>query len=546
MTPPDTPGAPPAGAFPAGRGTGAPGPAASDEAAGSVSRLEATLRDIVRAAIGHVDATHGALAVLTADGREVDRLVVVGPDDAVLARLVADPAALRLDDRGGRPGAGGSLDAHPAMRSVLGVPVRAGDSVLGTLHLAGKRVGGSFTPADAEVAEALAAMAGPAVITARAAEAAERRRYWEQAALEMTTALLSGTEPDHVLRSVSARVSELTGADLAGVLMPSIDDEETMTIVAAVGRGADEVEGVRVPLAGTFVGATYRAGVARLVDDISILPVVGRREAVIELTAGYGPTLLAPLGSVPERSLLVTMRAAGREPFHEEDLQLLSGFAERASVALELSRAQQRERALQVQADRDRIARDLHDHVVQRIFATALSLDRLGRSLEADHPEVASRLSRSVDDLHGTIVRIRTSIFELHQAEDTSSEAVRTRLADVVRSVTEGHDLRAELEIRCEPDEMAPDLVLDLVAVVRELVTNVVRHARARRLTVAVEVGERVRVWVTDDGRGLPPIAVRSGLANLAARAERRGGALHCRSGDQGTEIEWTVPRPRR
>jgi signal transduction histidine kinase len=380
-----------------------------------------------------------------------------------------------------------------------------------------------------------------------AAVAADARRSWEQAAVEMAMALLSGADPEQVLRSVSARVSALTGGDLAGVLRPSIDDEDAMTIVAAVGRGADEVEGVRVPLTGTYVGSTYRAGVARLVEDISLVPVVGRRAAtVIELTAGYGPTLLAPLGSAPDRSLLVTMRGAGREPFHEEDLRLFSGFAEQASVALDLARAQQRERVLQVQADRDRIARDLHDHVVQRIFATALSLDRLGRSLEADHPEVASRLSRSVDDLHGTIVRIRTSIFELHQAEDTSSEAVRTRLADVVRSVTEGHDLRAELEIRCEPDEMAPDLVLDLVAVVRELVTNVVRHARARRLTVAVEVGERVRVWVTDDGRGLPPIAVRSGLANLAARAERRGGALHCRSGDQGTEIEWTVPRPRR
>jgi signal transduction histidine kinase len=300
-----------------------------------------------------------------------------------------------------------------------------------------------------------------------------------------------------------------------------------------------------VPLGETYVGATYRAGVARLIEDISTMPVVGRRAAtVIELTAGYGPALLAPLGSAPDRGLLVTLRAAGREPFEEEDLRLLSGFAAQASVALELARAQQRERALQVQADRDRIARDLHDHVVQHIFATALSLDRLGRSLEPEQADVAARLSRSVDDLHGTIVRIRTSIFELHEAEDTSSEAVRGRLADVVRSATEGHDLRPDLHIRCELDRLPPDLVLDLVAVVRELVTNVVRHARARRMTVTVEVEDRVRVVVTDDGCGLPAVPVRSGLANLAARAERRAGALVCRSSADGTEIEWAVPAP--
>jgi signal transduction histidine kinase len=199
---------------------------------------------------------------------------------------------------------------------------------------------------------------------------------------------------------------------------------------------------------------------------------------------------------------------------------------------------------LQVQADRDRIARDLHDHVVQRIFATALSLDRLGRSLENDRRDVAAALSHRVDDLHGTIERIRTSIFDLREAEDPSTTGLQRRLAEVIRSITESHGVRPDLRLRSEHDELPPDLLLDLVAVVRELVTNVVRHARARRVTVAVEIRDTACVVVTDDGRGLPPVTVRSGLANLADRAERRGGELSCRSSPTGTEIRWTAPLP--
>ncbi|MCW2699202.1 MAG: Two component signal transduction histidine kinase with domain [Blastococcus sp.] len=527
-------------------------------AAASGSQLEATLHDIVQAAVRHVDATYGAMGVLTADGRKLDRFVIVGMDDAdrerigrlptghgILGLLVAEPTTLRLDDLRQHPASSGFPDGHPPMKSFLGVPVRVGESVFGNLYLTEKRSGGPFTQADVEVAQALAGVAGLAIDNARLAEWAETRRRWEEAAVEMATALLSGAEPEQVLHAVSTRVADLTGADMAGVLAPSSSDDESLMIVAAVGEGAEEVEGVRVPLRGTYVGTTYRAGVPRLIEDISTMPVVGRRAVtVVELTAGFGPALVAPLGSAPDRSLIVILRAAGKEPFQNNDLQLLSAFAAQASVALELARAQQRERLLQVQADRDRIARDLHDHVVQRIFAAALSLDRLGRSLGPEQADVAAGLSRSVDDLHGTIVRIRTSIFELHETEDTSTAALPRRLGEVVRSVTEGHELRPELRIRCERDELPADLVLDLAAVVRELVTNVVRHAEARRITVSIAVDREVCVVVTDDGRGLPPALVRSGLANLATRAERRAGTLTCRSDGSGTEIRWAVPAP--
>ena len=179
---------------------------------------------------------------------------------------------------------------------------------------------------------------------------------------------------------------------------------------------------------------------------------------------------------------------------------------------------------------------------MQRIFATVLSLDRLSRSLEGGQPGTASRLGRSIDELEATIVEIRTAIFELHE-DGVSVPSVRGQLSDVVRRVTEGSPLRRDLRLRGGLDDLPRELVPDLVAVVRELLTNVVRHSGADRVTVTVDVAEEVRVVVTDDGTGLPEVHARSGLANLADRAERHGGRLAISSGPAGTEVRWTVPR---
>jgi signal transduction histidine kinase len=549
---------PPDGAPANGESATPPALAATVRAAASGGQLEATLRTIVDAAARQVDAGYGALGLLTSDARQLDRFVVVGTTDgepanrlsggqAVGRLLLAEQTGLRvaaadenrpLDENDAATGAG--------TRSELGVRVRAGDTVFGTLYLAEKRGGGPFTDADLEVTEALATVAGLAIENARLALSAETRRRWGQAATDMATALLSGDDPDDVLRAVSARVLDLTDADIAGVLAPSVDDDDTITIVAAAGPAADDVEGVRVPLAGSYVGETYESGVPRLIRDISTMPVVGHRAAVvIELTAGFGPAMVVPVGSAPGHGLLVALRASGREPFSGDDIGLLATFATRASVVLQLARGQQRERRLQVQADRDRIARDLHDHVVQRIFAVALSLDRLSRSLHPEHAEAAARLSHSVDELDGTMAEIRAAIFELHQEDGPEPSTVRRQLADVVRQVTEGHALRRDVRFRGAVDDLPRELVPDLVAVVRELVTNVVRHAAAGRVTVTVEAGEDVGVGVADDGIGLPPVTARSGLANLADRAERRGGRLSVSAGRSGTEVCWAVPFPR-
>jgi signal transduction histidine kinase len=531
--------------------------AAAVLAAASREPVDATLRQVVQAAVEHVGATYGAMGVLTPDGRQLDRFVIVGMDDAdgerigqlptgrgILGLLVEQPAILRLDDLGSHPASTGFPPGHPPMRSFLGVPVRVRDAVFGNLYLTEKRTGGPFTEADAEAAQALAAVAGLAIENARLATHAELRRAWVQAGTETATSLLSGAGEGTVLREVAAQVAALTAADLTGVLMSNPDDEGSLTIVAAVGPNAGDLEGVRVPLSDTHVGRVHSSGMATIVDDVCADPVVGRHaDVAVEITTRCGPGLLVPLGSSPPLGMIAALRFREREQFDTSLLEPLTGFATQTAVAVALARTQARERRLQVQADRNRIARDLHDHVVQRIFATALSLDRLSRSLDPAQPEAAERLSHSVDELDGTIAEIRAAIFELHQEEQLRPAALRSQLSDVVRQVTEGRPLRRDVRLRGAVEDLPPGLIPDLLAVVRELVTNVVRHAAASRVTVTLTADDEVRVVVTDDGVGLHPASVRSGLANLADRAERRGGRLTTSARTVGTQVRWTVPR---
>jgi signal transduction histidine kinase len=462
--------------------------------------------------------------------------------------LTHTPVPLRLEDLREHPESVGFPPGHPPMQTFLGLPVRVRDRVFANLYLTAKRTGGPFTEADEHAAQGLAAVAGLAIANAQMLERAEHRRAWAKAGTDVATALLSGADPDTALRAIAQRVAALSSADAAGVLLPSPDDgEEALTIVVAVGVDGDDVEGVRVPLRGTALGEAHRSGVPMILDDVHVQAATGPHAQVVDdLAREFGPMLTVPLSGRPALGTVVALRLRGRERFEQATLELASAFAGQAAVALELARTQQRERRLQVEADRDRIARDLHDHVVQRIFATGLALDQVSRSLQGTHPEAAARLAERVDELDGTIARIRSAIFELHEAHDASPDAVRSRITDVVRSITGGQGIRPDVRLRGDVEELPPTLVPEVVAVIRELVTNVVRHARASRVTVTVIVDSEVGVEVTDNGQGLPAVTVRSGLANLADRAERHGGRLTTSAGPAGTQVRWSVPMPAR
>ena len=548
MAPPDVPVPRP--------GSDAPVLPVAVVAAATAGHLETTLHEVVRAAVDQVGAVFGALGVLTGDGRRLDRLVVVGTDPQEATRIsalaarqtvhqfVTAPAVLRWDQLDIDPDRFGFPPGHPARGPFLAVPVRVAGALFGNLYLTQKSTAQPFTSADVEVVQALAGVAGLAIGNARAAEQAERGRRQFQAGTEIVTSLLSGAGEDDVLRAMADGVLELADADVAGVLCPT-DDEGVLVVSAAAGVDSADLEGVRIPLTATHVGSVHRSRLPAVIDDVAADPLLGMHaEVAVEITRGLGPGLMIPFDQPPTNGMVVAMRRRGRQPFEVGPHHPLVAFVTRTALALELARSQARERRLQRQSDRDRIARDLHDHVVQRIFATVLSLDRLSRSLEASQPGIASRLGRTIDELEATIAEIRAAIFELNE-DDVTAPSVRGRLSDVVRMVTEGAPLRRDLRLRGALDDLPREIVPDLVAVVRELASNVVRHAAAGRVTVSVDVDDEVRVIVTDDGTGLPEVHARSGLANLADRAERRGGRLVVSSGPAGTEVRWTVPRPR-
>ncbi len=241
--------------------------------------------------------------------------------------------------------------------------------------------------------------------------------------------------------------------------------------------------------------------------------------------------------------MLVALRRPGAEPFHPDEVPLLTSFADQAMLALELGESNRAQRRVDVLADRDRIARDLHDHVIQRLFATGLQLQStLRRSTD---PAVQERLRHAVEELDQTVREIRTAIFDLHTTgDDDGAGDLRRRLLDTVAEAALGSGLAPSVRMSGAVDTLvSPEVGGHALAVVREAVSNAVRHAGAAAVTVTVEAGEDLRIDVLDDGVGIDPAVARSGLHNLAERARRCGGELTVSpEAVGGTRLSWRAP----
>ena len=513
--------------------------------------LDITLRTIVHTAIELIDARYGALGVRgrDADGHDLVEFVYEGIDAetrdrigplpqgrGVLGALLDEPAPIRLDDITAHPASVGFPPNHPPMRTFLGVPIRIRDEVFGNLYLTEKNTGGPFSEDDEVLAQALAAAAGIAIDNARLFERLRDRQAWIEATSDIATELLSGTDPAGAFRQIADRARTLTGAHIAVVAVPTEDGPSATELIVHDIAGRDGLAPELlppIPIAGTALGDVLRENQPRRIELLE-LPT-----GVID---GPGPALLVPLratGAVA--GILVAMRRAGSRPFTAEQLDMTASFADQAALAWQLATSQRQMRELDVLADRDRIARDLHDHVIQRLFAVGLSLQ--GTVARAGSDEVRQRLSASVDDLQEVIQEIRTAIFDLHGGQPDAAR-LRQRLQQAVSGFSAA-GLRTSVQFVGPLSVVPATLAEHAEAVVREAVSNAVRHSGATELAVQVRIDDDLTITVTDNGCGVGEHLAESGLANLRRRADEMGGGFSVGAAAAGgTALSWSAPLP--
>ncbi|SHF54496.1 Histidine kinase-, DNA gyrase B-, and HSP90-like ATPase [Jatrophihabitans endophyticus] len=522
--------------------------------------LPAVLQRIVEAACDLVEARYGALGVLAERGGLAE-FVTVGVDDAtreligqlpqgkgLLGALIDDPRPIRLDDLADDARSVGFPDHHPPMRGFLGLPIRVRDEVFGNLYLT-RDDGRSFTQDDEDLVASLAATAGVAIENARLFEESQRKQEWLEAENEITRQLLA-SEGDEPLQVIARRLQQVADADAVNVVLPTVDGEHLM-IEVATGDGADEVTAMIYPTEGTASQAVLGSG-----EPILIADHARQSKFLVHLSdvVDVGPLMVVPLGATPRvRGALVVARRHERPRFTETDLHLASTFANHAAVALELADARTDQQRVVLLEDRERIARDLHDHVIQRLFAAGLTLESVAAGLGGG-TRGAQRLMQVVNDVDETIAKIRDSIFQLRGPLAARTAELRTRVFELATEMTPVLGRAPRVSFAGPVDAVVPGTVLDdLVAVVREALTNVARHAGATEVTVDISAtATDVTVDVTDNGVGIGDTGRRSGLDNLRRRAEEHGGEFVITSPlpdpgpatDGGTRLQWTIPLP--
>ncbi|MFJ9807377.1 GAF domain-containing sensor histidine kinase [Streptomyces sp. NPDC101158] len=526
---------------------------------GTGLELHSTLDRICETAAELADARYAAIGVVDEEGDGLSDFVTFGVADDIARRighrpdghagllgaLIREPQTIRLADLSTDPRSAGFPPGHPPMRTFLGVPIRVQGEIFGNLYLAEKSGGGEFNDYDVHMVRVLATEAGIAIGNARLYEAARQRERWIDGSVAVTTALLSGGDADDALTVVAEQARRLADAAAGIVLLPA--EEGGLEIVAVSSTQVSKSLGVVVPPESPVVKLLME-GEAVFVADASTDP-----RMLSSLSAQYGPAMLLPLQSGGRvLGALATPRARGARQFTEAERTLATQFASQAALALMMAEAQRDRERLAVFEDRDRIARDLHDLVIQRLFATGMMLESAQR--KSIVPAVQVGVGKAVDELDVTIQEIRTAIFALQQGPAEAPSGLRTRVLREINMAAVPLGFKPAHRFVGAVDALVGDLTgKNLIAALREALSNAFRHAEATRIEVAVDATvslpdgtQGVRLAVADDGIGLPVGGRRSGLRNLARRAESLGGASWCGPGigedGGGTTVIWEAP----
>lgn len=516
---------------------------------GTGLELPGVLRALVQGACRLTDARYGALGVIGPDGRNLIEFVTVGLDDEVRAKighepeghgilglLIREPRPIRLPNIAQHPASFGFPPNHPPMTSFLGVPIRVRDEVFGNLYLTEKQDADEFSEIDEELVGALAVAAGIAIENARLYDERQRREQLLESVAAINRDLLAGRATSEALDDIATRALEIAGADSVGILVA--ESELTLRVAASHGDHAETVRGAILPVAGTAAGDAFTTRQVQRVQDATSDPRV-----YVDALEGsaHGEVVYVPLTG--QDACLGVLRVSRREAspvFDAREIRIIETFARQAALAVELARSRDDRDLVRRLEDRERIARNLHDTVIQRLFAVGMMLQAIVPNAGRDADR--ARLVQAVDEIDETIQEIRTSIFAL---EAHQHRGLRAEILELVHDVADRADLRPHIAFDGAIDAGIPtELTQDLLAVLREALSNTARHAHARNVDVYLSSAKGVELRVSDDGDGLPEaIEHRSGLANLAMRAEVWGGELQLDSKPgAGTTLVWRTP----
>lgn len=519
--------------------------------------LATVLRRLTEAAAHLAEAKFAGLGVIGEDGSftefipvgfsqsQAERIGRFPHGKGVLSTPLYERTALRLSDLRDHPDFGGFPEGHPGMSSFLGVPIQVRGEVFGNLYLTEKENGREFDEEDESVVTALATAAGVAIENARLYEETRLRERWLRASTEITTRLLSGADTDEVLAFMAEQAREIGGADTAVVMLPDPHARGHLFAEIADGPIAQEILGTPVEIHDSACGWVYESGEATAIPDLrqANCPMLTHR--------GYGPGLLVPLGTPGNtRGVLLLGKLSERAPFDGNIRRMLHSFSVQAGVALELAEARRASERIVVLEERDRIAKDLHDVVIQRLFASAMTLMSTVRLIKSSEAE--ERVQRTIDELDSTIREIRSTIFDLQNPPSRRDTSLRGRILRLAENTAHSLGCHPGMSLDGPIDASVPDEVGEqLLAVLGEGLTNVARHARATEVHVSVAVEEKsvtgrpttLTLTITDNGVGLPEEGRRSGLRNLDQRAQALGGGFSARKGESdGTVLVWKVP----
>jgi len=521
--------------------------------------LNSTLRRIVTNAVELVDATYGALGVLDSDGNVIEFIHVGIPESkaqqigdlpegkGILGLITENPAPLRLANIGEHPNSVGFPEDHPSMTTFLGVPVRVRGEIFGNLYLTEKHDGKLFTAQDERTVMALAAAAAVAIENARLFELTRQRQRWQEAISEIGTSVLSGKDSGETLSLIAEKSRNLTEATATILALPNTHGNLTIEIVSLKDIPAVDASnlsqwiGKPVPK-GSIIERSFNAG-ASVIEQECLLWKDLDIQSDQSMASGLGAAVALPLRTSDRvLGVLLLMWPQGLRMAGREVIDLVESFASQAAMTLVLSEAQRDKENLAVLEDRERIGRDLHDLVIQRVFAAGMMLQGASQLAGKDESP-AEKIDQAIDELDQTIREIRQTIFDLHENDGTQS--LRELIAREVKSSSIALGFAPKLQITGALDSNVSHFLGDnLIAVIRESLTNCAKHAHASMVTVDIDVTEsRLTCTVTDDGEGYVPTDHKSGLSNMKDRAAEFDGVFTIEAGSEsGTKLEWSVP----